>query len=487
MSNILDDRNIAALDNIVSHDDGDDDAPLVDDLRESLELKRKRKLLFVYTGALYFSFISVGICCSIFNPTLLRLSQIFETNLAAISYIFPLRAIGCTVGTLTNGLLNAYLNRQILLVTFLILKALTTFLVPFWTSLNQLYVNAFFNGFFTAACVVMVNVWLTEMWSKGPKSVTADDENNKKRTIDVGNVSMQALHFFFGCGTILGPLIAEPFLKNPFDGLNDHFIRNNLVLPYTIASVLAIVSALCFYLLYLIFPYKSTKGKKIEIVASNVEQVEERDNRFLMNDRLYHRLIILLCSLFLAVFACSEGTYLQFSASFCSKTALHLDQPQSALMASVLAISFTLFRGLSTLIALVLTPAMMICLDLITIAFGNTLIWIFADQNIWLLGIGFILLGAGFSSIFPSLFPLLEMKGYQVTDWIGSIITFSGGVSQVFAPFVIGLLIDSNAFILVYFAFVSCIASTIIFSLMLALITLHSRYRQNHLQLTRVN
>ncbi|XP_027198281.2 sodium-dependent glucose transporter 1A-like [Dermatophagoides pteronyssinus] len=464
----------------------------------------RKTLSIIYTISLYYSFIAVGLCASIFNPTLLQLSHVFGTDLQTVSVIFPLRAIGCTAGTLINGFLNTYFNRQILLVIFLILKALTTFLVPHWTNLKQFYVNAFFNGFFTAAVVVMVNVWMNEMWSWSSReqqnhvnAVDDDDENSmennvrrndeKSRTIIWANVTMQALHFFFGLGTILGPLIAEPFLNNPFNGFDDNFVANNLVWPYAISAILAITSSLSIFIMYIFIPYEQLKKKNIKsnestmnlLVESEDQQLQQQQQR---KKNLYRYSVITLAALFLAMYSFSEATYLQFSASFCSKVKLKLTQPQAALVSSSLAISFTAFRGVSAFVALKLTPIKMIIIDFIIIIIGNLLVFFMADTQIIGLIIGYILLGAGFSSVVPSLFPLLEQRGYTVTDWIGSIITFSGGVAQVLAPYIIGLWIDRIPYVLVDFTFLSIITATIMFTIMFLLMKFDQKRQQQQNQ-----
>lgn len=398
--------------------------------------------------------------------------------------------------------MNSYFNRQILLVIFLILKALTTFLVPHWTELKQFYVNAFFNGFFTAAVVVMVNVWINEMWSwSSRKSYRQnnhvddgerrnddddDDDNEKSRTIIWANVTMQALHFFFGFGTILGPLIAEPFLLNPFNGFDDHFVANNLVWPYTISAILALSSAATIFIMFILIPYDQSLSKKNQKSNQNLLHEQESDDQQQLqqqrNERLFRYSVVTLAALFLAMYSFSESTYLQFSASFCSKIKLKLTQSQSALVSSSLAISFTAFRGVSAFVALKLTPIKMIIIDFITITIGNLFVYFLADTKIIGLIVGYILLGAGFSSVVPSLFPLLEQRGYTVTDWIGSIITFSGGVAQVLAPFVIGIWIDHIPYILVYFTFLSIITATLMFMIMFLLMKFDQKQRQQQQQ-----
>lgn len=138
-----------------------------------------------------------------------------------------------------------------------------------------------------------------------------------------------------------------------------------------------------------------------------------------------------------------------------------MSEPNAAFMASTLAISFTVFRALSVLIAIKLTPGTMILLDLITVAIGNCLVYLFADTSLPLFTLGIILLGAGFASVFPSFFPFLERHGFPITDMVGSLLTFSGGLSEVLAPFLVGLYIDTKPYVLVYFTFLSVTLSSI--------------------------
>lgn len=394
-----------------------------------------------------------------------------------------------------DGILTQYLNRQILLFSFVLLKSLTIFLVPHWTSVYQFYGNAFFNGFFTAAICVMVNVWLNELWSwsakrrkleaLNPNQIIDHSHMATSSKIDIGNVLMQALHFFFGIGTILGPYIAEPFLRRPFIG-NAGFVSNCLVWPYFIASMSGLVSTASFFILFLFYPYeqadyskKTSSSNEDSDNARLIPSEDETPNAHVPLSRKYLKhAVITVSSLFLFVFLCSEGTYFQYSASFVTKSDLHPDESTAALYASAIPISFTIFRGMSIFLALKLTPEAMILIDLIIVLAGNLMVFFFVNTNAWLLVFGFVLLGAGFSSVFPSYFPFLERHGFVVTDLIGSILTFSAGVSLVLAPSVIALYIDTTPMVLVYFTFGSVLLSFVMLFGVNTLIKLHKRVHE---------
>lgn len=393
-----------------------------------------------------------------------------------------------------------------LLSCFLLIKSLTIFLVPHWTKLYQFYINGFFNGFVTAAICVMVNVWLNELWSWSARQRSAQQLNgnthhsNEPATrIDVNNVLMQALHFFFGVGCILGPLIATSFLRYPFAG-DIGFWTNNLVTPYTIAASTALAASMLFFITFLFCPYQqpnksndheadTDSGNGSDVTRqANVDNFDDDEVQVIYSSsqrtkpvpigRWHFYAVIFASSIFIFSFICSEGTWFQFSATFSAKVGF-LSQDSASLLASALAVSFTVFRGLSILIALKLTPLMMIYLDLIVVGVANTLVFIFVGRNLTILTLGYILLGAGFSSVFPSYFPYLECNGFAVTDIVGSLLTFSSGLGLVLAPYVIGIYIESFPNILIYITYASVFFSGIALTGLNTLIYWGKRKRNN--------
>lgn len=274
-------------------------------------------------------------------------------------------------------------------------------------------------------------------------------------------------------------------MRNPFSN-SDGFFANCLVTPYTIAASTATLCSIIFFVLFLVYPYdqpdttKDSQSNDSDETQLISDDVEENSSTRPVSPQM-HNLVILSSAVLLFVFVCSvcfisyfnilyfksknifylqEGTYFQFSASFGTK-ASHMSEPDAALLASALAISFTVFRALSILIALYLTAGKMIVIDLITVAIGNTLVYFFAGSNTVLLVVGVVFLGAGFASVFPCIFSHLEFNGFTITDMVGSLLTFSGGISEVLAPFLIGLYIDTKPYVLVYFTFLSVTLSSL--------------------------
>lgn len=85
------------------------------------------------------------------------------------------------------------------------LMGLTVILMPHCSSLFQLFSLGAISGFSIGSFDAAINVWILEMWGKesGPY--------------------MQALHFSYGLGSFIAPLICEPFLSKK--ALIGHHIR----------------------------------------------------------------------------------------------------------------------------------------------------------------------------------------------------------------------------------------------------------------------
>jgi len=68
--------------------------------------------------------------------------------------------------------------------------------IPHCTNLTQLFILAGINGFSIGSFDTAINVWILEIWAEesGP--------------------FMQALHFTYGIGSFVAPLICEPFLSS---------------------------------------------------------------------------------------------------------------------------------------------------------------------------------------------------------------------------------------------------------------------------------
>ncbi|XP_054166697.1 sodium-dependent glucose transporter 1-like [Oppia nitens] len=298
-----------------------------------------------------------------------------------------------------------------------------------------------------------------------------------------GGPYMQALHFFFGIGTILGPLLSEPYLSpknetqpHPQIGQiygylfksntnNNTDFESKLYIPYSISAATAVISALIFLILFLTIRYKSDESQETDgRRGDNSEETEQLVANSEENLRIKFRCfdcttiwLIAISGLFLIVYAGQETVYFQFSASFATQTDLHISKTTAAFMASALAMSFTITRALSILIAIKISPQYMIYIDSLVIFTAQIVILVYANTNENYLWFGNILMGAGFASVFPSFYPFIE-RYLKITNIVSSMFIFCTGLSSCICPLIVGLFIETKPFMLIYL----CLSSTIL-------------------------
>ncbi|KAI0238738.1 Sodium-dependent glucose transporter 1 [Lamellibrachia satsuma] len=137
----------------------------------------------------------LGLSIAILGPTLLDLQQRTHTDIKQISRVFTVRSIGYLVGSIVGGFLFNFFNHSCLVGIFLLLTAIGTALAPWWQQLSKLMACISFVGMSMGLLDTGGNVVCLELWGRQSAPY------------------MQALHFSFGIGAFVAPLVAAPFLS----------------------------------------------------------------------------------------------------------------------------------------------------------------------------------------------------------------------------------------------------------------------------------
>eukprot|EP00117_Sycon_ciliatum_P033743 scpid33312/ scgid0850/ Sodium-dependent glucose transporter 1 len=139
--------------------------------------------------------VAQGVILSMLGPTLLDLSHSTGEPLDVVSYVFTTRSIGYLIGSIVAGLLFDRFDANFLLAVSLCLSAVGTLIAPMWKKVVLLAMSTFVQGISMGFLDTGGNVLLLQIWGKdnGPY--------------------MQALHFCFGLGAMVSPLIAKPFIS----------------------------------------------------------------------------------------------------------------------------------------------------------------------------------------------------------------------------------------------------------------------------------
>ncbi|XP_072176516.1 major facilitator superfamily domain-containing protein 4A-like [Diadema setosum] len=141
-------------------------------------------------------FGSFGMCVALLGPTLEDLGCQTGSTLIEMSWAFLAQSLSILIGSMAGGLLvDRYCADPILLVANTMI-GITLSLIPKCDTLVILLVNLAIMGFFMGIIDTVANVSLLKIYGK------------------LVSPFLQALHFCYGLGAVISPLLAEPFLLN---------------------------------------------------------------------------------------------------------------------------------------------------------------------------------------------------------------------------------------------------------------------------------
>lgn len=166
--------------------------------------------------------------------------------------------------------------------------------------------------------------------------------------------------------------------------------------------------------------------------------------------------------MYLTFFVGMEQMHLQFLPTFVVNTELSLSPSVAAMMSSAAALAFTIGRGLSIPLAIKLRPQTILYTNHFLMLLGTFVLAIYANTSETMLWVGNIILGAGFSSVYASVYAFLEQQ-IRITNRIGSVFVFAGGLTAALSPSLVGQYIEPNPLILVWFNLVCCLLCLTIF------------------------
>lgn len=179
---------------------------------------QRRKL--VITFSYYASFIAMGISMASLGPTLPGLAEQTSASLGAISILFTARSLGSVVGSVGGGRVYDFLNGHRIMALMIIAMAVMTALTPVIPLLWLLAAVLFITGAVQGVLNIGGNTLL--VWIHGR---------------DVGPF-MNGLHFCFGLGTFITPVIVAQFVVSQQGLLWIYLLLALLILPTAAVGLL---------------------------------------------------------------------------------------------------------------------------------------------------------------------------------------------------------------------------------------------------------
>jgi len=153
-------------------------------------------LPYIATTAYYLSFIILGLTTAASGPSLLKLAEHTGSALDRISLIFVFGSFGYLVGSFLGGLMFDRLSGHRLMALTMLIVGIASVLIPISRSMEVLLFAMFLSGIASGILDVGCNTLI--VWTHGDRS----------------GPFLNGLHFFFGVGSLIAPLLlAQVLLK----------------------------------------------------------------------------------------------------------------------------------------------------------------------------------------------------------------------------------------------------------------------------------
>jgi MFS transporter, FHS family, Na+ dependent glucose transporter 1 len=351
---------------------------------------------FRRTLGYYWLMLCVGLNMAVLGPTLLALAAQTQARVGDMGRLFLVGAIGTTLGTLFGGRLFDRLRGHVVLGTAQIAAGLLMLCIPFTPALAWLLPVVAIKGVMDGVVNNGVNTLL--VWTHREKV----------------SPYMNGLHFCFGLGAFLAPLLVAQVVNIPgayrwvYVGLAGLTVLAGLRMVTMAGSPQAA------------HPLESGPGA--------------------VQPRHIPYNIVLVAALFLFFYVGAEIAFGGWVYTYAVELKL-ARATQAAYLTSGFWLAFTTGRLLSVPLATRFAPRRIITVALLGCIFFVGLVFVFANSTavLWVAA-----LGAGFcmAPVYPSGFTL-AVQGLKLTAWASSIILLGDSFGGMILPWLVGQVLEA--------------------------------------------
>ncbi len=338
----------------------------------------------------YLAFISLGLTLASLGPTLPALAEQTNSTLSGISLLFTARSLGFMVGSLLAGRLYDRLPGHRLMALSLALTAATMVAVPLVPALWLLTVVMFLIGLFEPGIDVGANTLIVWVFR------------------DRVGPYMNGLHFFFGVGAFVAPIVVGWALV----------AGQGVRLAYWVLAGLILLPA--FYVL-----------RQPSPAPPSVLDGEE--------DAGAARSIVLLLAIFFFLYAGAEIAFGGWIFSYAAAQPGATEEAAAGLT-SLFWVAFTLGRLLAIPLSVRLRQRALVLGGIVGGggALGLILLWPGSPAALWL---GTALVGLCLAPVFPTTLSLAE-RHLRVSGRTTSYFFVGASVGDMTIPWLIGQLFE---------------------------------------------
>ena len=342
-------------------------------------------LPYIATAAYYLSFIVLGLTTAASGPSLLKLAEHTSSELDRISLIFVLGSLGYLIGSFLGGRAYDRLSGHKLMAFTMLLIGIASVAIPLARSLEVLLFAMFLSGLASGVLDVGANTLL--MWTHREKA----------------GPFMNGLHFFFGVGSLISPILLAQVLLRTSD---IHWM-------YWIFAIACLPIMIWFWFLP---------------EPKHAHSEETRSSTF----------PVIPVALVMLMFVLYVGLELGFGNwIYAYAFTLGLEtEITAAYLASAFWGSFTLGRLLGVWVSTRLRSRTILFVDIIGCAISTVLIMLWKDSStaLW---IGTFGLGLSMASFFPTLI-MLAGERMQITGTVTGLFLVGSGAGSMLLPWLIG-------------------------------------------------
>ncbi|KAL7641407.1 UNVERIFIED_CONTAM: hypothetical protein RMT77_008547 [Armadillidium vulgare] len=431
------------------------------------ELFKRYRLRTICYCSVFWSF---GMCVAFLGPTLLDLECRLESLLSTMSWIFFSQALFTLIGAACGGFLAQKCCHSILLLVSSIMICITLSIIPLCTVLFWLSIVLAFMGFFMGTIDTVANIAMIELYGR--------------------NVApfLQALHFCYGLGAFVSPLVAKPFLLNkdcselvqaasllnvtlpkhnlhlmskanltdPFQEISYAQKNSNIENAFWILAAMQIPVIIILSVLVVkdFYGYNNqydfnTPGfvetkegiemNRASISRNSIIPADASEDRPMASKKQ----LILLVGSTVAILFIYDGLQAGFGDyiySYSVKNVDNMPNDEAAYLNSCFWGMFAFGRLMSIGIATKLTPAFMLSINIIGCLFSIILLLFFLHSR-HVIYIGTSLFAMFLSSVYPTSVTLAETY-INVTSFIASILVLAAASGEMMMPVIFGYEFD---------------------------------------------
>ena len=364
-------------------------------------------------------FIALGLTVTALGPMLPYLAENVGVSFAQISFLFTTGSLGYLIGSAGGGRLYDRFKGHHLLILSLILMVFTVILIPLTTTFSLLLVILFLLGLGQGLLDIGGNVNLLWVFQKrvGPY--------------------MNALHFFFGVGAFLSPIILHNVYR--WSGEQLHW-------PFWSLAILSLpgIAALVFL--------TSPENPEREAIENHPKDINTP-------------LVVAMVFLFF-LYVGVEGGFGGWIFTYATEGHIATEAGASY-MNAVFWGALTLGRLISVPLAKKLSPAQLLTGNYLLAILFLGLILIFPMQTtvVWIVSAG---LGLALSSVFPTLLVLGESR-MKISGKVTGLFFLGSSLGGTLVPMVLGQIFEyiGSYYIMLALFFVSILGLVVLSSVII--------------------